>query len=477
MWLAGRKPAGAKAPVSTTNSLAVLPFADLSQGKDQEYFSDGLTEELLNVLVKVPNLKVAGRTSSFSFKGKNEDLRTIGQKLGVANILEGSVRKSGDRIRITAQLVKADDGFHLWSETYDRTLDDVFAVQDEIAKNVAEALKVTLLGQNAGSPKPDAAAYDLVLQARHVMMNRTEANIRFGRELLDRALKLSPDYAPAWATLGLVHARTAEMAVTIDQRRKALDEARKALAKALELDPNLAVAHSRMASIQMDSWDFDGAERSTALAIAADPRNSIILGNASHTYAALGQLDKALSLSERVREAEPLNATSYINLANIYLLVHRFEQAEAVILKADSLGFSDPFLYGLLGSVRVVRGDIAGARAANTKFVGLSGMGDYAQFSGDAILEFTAGNPAKAQAAAAEFERRFGADDPTTAAMIRAWRGEADAAFAWLEKAYAARDPQLGRIYTLYELQSLQKDPRWNALLKKIGLPIVPPAS
>src|SRR5262249_22157752 len=149
--------------------IAVLPFVDMSAAKDQEYFTDGLTEELLNALARIPDLRVIGRTSSFQFKGKNEDLRVIGQKLAVASLLEGSVRKAGDHLRITVQLVKAADGFHLWSETYDRRLDDIFAVQDDIARSVAGALKVTLLGAKPATPAPGAEAYTQVLQARHLL--------------------------------------------------------------------------------------------------------------------------------------------------------------------------------------------------------------------------------------------------------------------------------------------------------------------
>ncbi len=246
------------APPTEVNSLAVLPFTNLTSDKEQEYFSDGLTEELLNALVKIPDLKVAGRTSSFSFKGKNEDLRTIGEKLGVANILEGSVRKSGDRVRITAQLVKAAEGFHLWSEVYDRTLNDIFAVQDDIAKSVAEALKVTLLGKSAEPTTPNAEAYDLVLQARYIMRSGTEDSIRRARTVLERALALAPEYAAVWAEMGLLHRKTYERTLTVEAAQEALRQVRHALTRALELDPELALAHSRMASAQLALWDFAG---------------------------------------------------------------------------------------------------------------------------------------------------------------------------------------------------------------------------
>ena len=174
-------------------TLAVLPFVDMSAGKDQEYFADGLAEELLNSLARIPELRVTGRTSSFQFKGRNEDLRDIGRKLNVATLLEGSVRKAGSRIRITVQLVKAADGFHLWSETYDRQMDDIFAVQDEIAREVAGAMQVTLLGRKAGAPAPSGETYNLLLQARHLLKQHDQANRRKAQELVERALARDRD--------------------------------------------------------------------------------------------------------------------------------------------------------------------------------------------------------------------------------------------------------------------------------------------
>jgi serine/threonine-protein kinase len=459
------------APVAETNSLAVLPFTDLSSGKDQEYFSDGLTEELLNALVKIPELKVAGRTSSFAFKGKNEDLRSIARKLGVSNILEGSVRKAGNKIRITAQLVKAEDGFHLWSETYDRTLDDIFAVQDDIAKAVAAALQVTLLGKGTDAPKPDAEAYDLVLKAYFVMQKRTEGTILQAKKLLDEALKKSPDYAPAWAAMALAHIRDGEVATTIEARQQTGERARQALAHALELDPNLAVAHSRMAWVQRESWDFAGAERSIARALAADPKNPIVMGNAAIFYGIMGRLDEAIALSERVVKVEPLSLTAYTNFAGSYLVAGRLGEAEELCRKALELDPDYDTAYTMLGDIQVRQGEPEAARKSFARGNDLMGRGDYGRLSYEAIVEHTAGNASASKAAVLEFEKRFGTQDPLIAAQIRAWRGEADAAFDWLHKALAARDPALGTIKLDPYLASLRADPRWNVLLKKIGLP------
>ena len=470
---AAHAPGGGTATVVETNSLAVLPFTNMSPDKDQEYFSDGLTEELLSALSKIPDLKVAGRTSSFSFKGKNEDLRAIGEKLGVANILEGSVRKSGDRIRISAQLVKAADGFHLWSESYDRGLDDVFKVQEEIAGSVARSLQVTLLGEAAPARTPDAEAYDLVLRARYAMRSTTEEGIRRGREMLERALKMSPDHAPAWAEMGLTHLRDSERATTREERLQAFDRAREALTRALELDPANAVALSRLASVERNAWQFAEAQRTTEKALAADPKNPVVLGNAATLYAGLGRMDDTIRLMEQVLQADPLDVVSLGNLAISYVQSGRLDEAEKLgrhILEIEPDNWTG---YYLLGDISLLRGRAEEARPFYSKFNELAGYGDYGRLMNDSRLEHTAGNEAVARRAVEEFETRFGEEDPGSCAEIRAWRGEADAAFAWLDKGLSRRDPYMARINESYWLASLKSDPRWNTLLEKIGLPTV----
>ncbi len=461
----------APAAVAATNSITVLPFADLSPDKDQEYFSDGLTEELLSVLAKIPELKVAGRTSSFSFKGRSEDLRTIGEKLGVAHILEGSVRKVGNQLRITAQLVKAADGFQLWSETYDRTLEDMFAVHDDIARWVAWELRVALLVRGAEAPRPNAEAYDLVLQARFVMQNATEESVRRGREIMERALSLAPGYAPVWAGMGLVHRRENFLATTAEERQQANERARRALAKALELDPGLAIAHSRMAGVQHDAWEFAAAERSHERALAAGPKDPIVMGNAAIFYDCVGRRDEAIALQERRLDVDPLDLNGYTNLASSYTHAGRLDEAEARLRRVLGLAPDFAWAHVGLGKVHLLRGDVEEARATFARFQELAAGGDYWRIFFDAIVEHSAGNATASASAAMEFERRFGASDPTTCAEIRAWRGEADAAFAWLDRALELHDPGLASIKDDFYLIPLHVDPRWNTLLERIGLP------
>ncbi len=236
-----------EASVAHGKSIAVLPFVNMSSDAEQEYFSDGISEEILNALAKVKGLQVTGRTSSFAFKGKNQDLRKIGEALGVENILEGSVRKSGNTVRITAQLIRVDNGFHLWSETYDRELDNIFAIQDEIAANILQQLKTTLLeGEETTvtAARTSAEAYDLYLLAKQRMYERTGPTIEAAAELLDRAIAIDPEYAPAYAQRGIANLLLAEGTGSYGNipREQADAQGKLYLDKALQLDPMLAEA-------------------------------------------------------------------------------------------------------------------------------------------------------------------------------------------------------------------------------------------
>jgi TolB-like protein len=259
------EPTTAASTTTATPSIAVLPFVDMSSGKDQQYFTDGLSEELLNGLAKIPELRVTGRTSSFQFRGTNEDPRVIGQKLNVATLLQGSVRKEGTNLRIAVQLLNVTDGFHIWSETYDRTLDDVFAVQGEIARSVARALERTLLGEKASARPLDADAYNLGLQAFYLLKSPTEKTTREAKALVEQALKRDPEYAAGWDALAYVHMREFEQAQTFADKQTALGLQERALDRALALDPELVEAHARLARLRRLKWDFAGADESRVL--------------------------------------------------------------------------------------------------------------------------------------------------------------------------------------------------------------------
>jgi TolB-like protein/Tfp pilus assembly protein PilF len=316
-------------------SIAVLPFVNMSDDASNEFFSDGISEEILNALAKVRELKVAGRTSSFAFKGQNQDLRVIADTLGVQNILEGSVRKAGDTVRITAQLVKADDGFHLWSETYDRKLDDVFAIQDEIANAILLAMKATLLDEASSvvsATRTAAEAYELYLLAKQRMYERTEINLKSAAELLDRAIAIDETYAPAYAQRGIATLLLSETSYGTIPNDQANAQSRLYLDKALELDRNLAEAWAGLGLY------YNGpplqAEKSIEVlerALTLNP-NLINAGNwLALVYMGTNRARDALDLLNKLSERDPLYKPAFGNRVGMMAWMGQTTEARAVI--------------------------------------------------------------------------------------------------------------------------------------------------
>ena len=458
-----------------TNSLAVLPFADRSPDGDQEYFTDGLSEELMNALGRTPDLRVAGRTSSFAFKGKDVSLQSIGEQLGVANILEGSVRKSGDQIRVSVQLVTATDGFQLWSQTYDRTLDDVFAVQDEIARSVATALKVTLLNEQAttGSGQPSAEAYDLVLQARFVIDDYGHDAINRAESLLGQALKIAPEYGLAWAELGRVHLHEyATESESAEEDRQFLDEARKALLRALSLDPDLAVAHSRLSWVQshMD-WDFAAAERSVQRALKLAPQNMVVLGNASSLFRLLGRFEESLEILQQQLRADPLSQITLHNLAITYYEAGRLSEMESTFQRMLEIEPENHYAYRFLGYARLQQGRIQEARDFFSRFFEKQDEDESWRPYLAALVAHFAGNREDARQAVASFVSSYGETRFISCAQLFALTGDSDQAFEWLDRALAARTPGLPGSRNELFFGDLRNDPRWNLFWQEVGFP------
>jgi TolB-like protein len=301
--------------VADNDSIAVLPFVNMSEDKANEYFSDGISEELLNLLSKIPQLKVAARTSSFSFKGKGVEIPEIARQLHVANVLEGSVRRSGEQLRITAQLIRAAEGYHLWSETYDRKMDDIFKIQDEIAGEVVKELKVKLLGAAPKARTTDPKAYALYLQARQLGRQSTPEAFAQSDALLRRVLEIDPRYAPAWERLGTNFITQAGFGLL--PTSEGLARAREANEKALAIDPNYPPAHSGLGYNAMLNNDFVSAAKHFERALALDPNDLDVLGNVALFLQSVGRLHEALTLEEAIVRRDPVNVTALFNLGHI----------------------------------------------------------------------------------------------------------------------------------------------------------------
>ena len=360
-------------PGVEARSIAVLPFVNMSADPEQEFFSDGLSEEILNLLAQIRDLKVIGRTSSFAFKGRNEDLRTIGDTLGVAYLLEGSVRKAGNDLRITAQLIEVEGGSHLWSQTYDRKLENVFAIQSEIAGAIAEALKVNLVapGQAAPVAQPAASlpAYELFLHARRLIHGRTRSGIEAARQLLDEALALDPDYAPALAASAqavlLQNNQPAGYGDIPPEQAAAL--AQPLLDRALALDPKLAEAHAAQGLLFNQQGDSARAEAALVKALALNPN----LADALHWQAGLlgdaGRLRDQLAVRLRLAGIDPLNVANLLSLNFTLRDSGKLAEAEAVATRLLRAFPDNPQGYGarafdLLGAGRLAEAQEPAAR-------------------------------------------------------------------------------------------------------------------
>ena len=338
----------AKNSDETEKSIAVLAFENISNDPDQEYLADGLSEEILNLLANVPELTVIGRTSSFAFKGKHKDLREIAQILEVAHILEGSVRKSGDQIRITVQLIKGSDGSHLWSETYDRKINDIFVVQDEIAGIVTETLKVTLLQKSDSQydHKINAEAYNLFLRGRYFYEeNSGTKTTKSAENWFQESIKLDSSYSLAWTYLSMCYWRQASGS---DQLM--FKKAKKAAEKAILFDPTSAIAAVNMAEILDNEYELESAEKQIKLALKLDPIDPYVLRNACRFYTLLGNKEESIEYGKLALKNDPIQRTALNYLILAYFYSGQYEEAKRLTKRATEKGYSGSYskLYNIL---------------------------------------------------------------------------------------------------------------------------------
>jgi len=443
-------------------SIAVLPFVNMSSDKEQEYFSDGISEELLNLLAKIPQLQVTARTSSFSFKGKEVAIPEIARTLHVAHVLEGSVRKAGNSVRISAQLIKAGTGTHLWSQTYDRKLDDIFAIQDEIAVDVVKQLKVTLLGAAPKARTTDPKAYALYLQARQLGHQSTAEAFEKSDALYHQVLEIDPRYAPAWVGLaGNFVNKVGGGGVVSNQEGFA--PARELAEKALAIDPDYAPAHSTLGYIANLENDDAGAAKHFERALTLDPTDPDVLRGASAFLSNLGRLEEALALDQAIVRRDPVNTTVLFNLGNCQRFSGRYDEAIASLRTALSLNAGEGGVHYLLGLTLLLKGDAAGALAETEQEPNFSRM------IGLPMAYHALGRKADSDDALSALIAKYEKDTSYNIAYVYAFRGEADQAFAWLDKALEYHDPGLAEIVAENLFDKIHADPRWLPFLRKIG--------
>jgi TolB-like protein/cytochrome c-type biogenesis protein CcmH/NrfG len=442
-------------------SIAVLPFVNMSEDKANDYFADGISEELLNLLAKVPQLKVTARVSSFSFKGKELDIPEIARRLHVAHVLEGSVRKAGDQVRISAQLIHAADGFHMWSETYDRKLDDIFKIQDEVAGKVVKELKVTLLEPQPKSRTTDPKAYVLYLQAGQLGRQKTAEAIEKSDALYHQVLEIDPRYAPAW--LGLARNLINKANGSMVSSQEGYAGAREAAEKALAIDPDYAPANATLGYIATVENDYAGAAKHYKRALTLDPTDLSVVNSAAFLLKSLGRLDEALALGEAIVRRDPVNTTAVNSLGYRQRWSGRYDEAISSFRTALSLTPGRGNVHYQLGMTLLLKGDAAGALAEIEQEPNESDRMEGLPMAYDALGRKAESDTALA-AVIAKYEK-----DAYTIAYVYAFRGEADQAFAWLDKAVAYHDPGLSDIVVENLFDKIHSDPRWLPFLRKIG--------
>ena len=457
-------------PEAMTNadrSVAVLPFVNMSEDQANEYFADGISEEMLNLLARIPELRVISRSSTFTFKGEDIDIKEVGEKLDVAHILEGSVRKSGDTVRITVQLIDARTDAHIWSETYDRNLHDIFAIQDEIAESVVGRLRVTLLGGVATARVVDPDAYNLFLQARYVLNQYDESRLPEARQLLQEALDIAPDYALAMAELARVHAR---MSGNPDLPEETFNEHREKMrsltARAMALDPDNATVRAYYGSSLSyeEGRHVDGAEH-IARAVELAPTDAYILRLAGLFARRMGKIEAANKIFKFLVSRDPLCISCKWSLAIGYRAVSRLDEADYLVRQILHTEY-EQHARSMLGANQILRGD---PQAALSEF-NLIDPSDDLWAEGRAMAFHDLGR-------LEDFERemeilRAQDTDMDSLAFVYAWIGDSDAAFAAFDFMLETFG-QLPRIM-LYspELARLHSDPRWAELMARNGKPL-----
>lgn len=458
-------------PEPLSNTIAVLPFESMSDNRDDEHFADGLTEELNHALAGVPGLKVTGRTSSFYYKGRNEDLRVIGETLGVAHLLEGSVRRSEDRLRVTAQLIKSADGFHLWSKTYDRSMADILDIQEDIARNVVAAMKETLFGGDDSQPgddRPDDPyVYALYLRALGAFQQSSSTSLAIAQELLEQIVELQPGFAPAWARLANVHGRRI---MAMDEtyplsREEAWLRISHANETALSLDPNNAVANANLGGV---TWLMRGDAAAAAplleRAVELDPHDTDILLLAASFAKFTRRIDQAIELEEYLVDRDPLCTGCWHSLGKSYMYGGRIDKAEQAFLTYQVIvGGGGEWNMGML---LLLKGE---PEAALESFEQLDHH-EYIRLQGRAMALHDLGNIGEFEKVMEELIDGWGHQWPTTVAGAYAWAGRADDAFDWLDRSIESGD--------LLDIQSefpqpvfdkIRDDERWPKVMERIG--------
>jgi TolB-like protein/Tfp pilus assembly protein PilF len=461
------------AQLAGSNSIAVLPLTNESGDAKEQYFSDGISEDLITALSQFPGLNVIGRTSSFQFRDSKEDSRSIGAKLGVAHLLEGSVRRAGDVVRVSAELINTANGIAQWSERYDRPYKDLFALQDEITRAVAGALRTKLLpGEHAAAqserpPSGSLDAYNAFLQGQFYYSRITEADLRKGIESFTQATELDPRYAFAWSRLSIAWTGLGGSFLEGTPAQEAFAKARAAADRALSLSPELAAAHVARGNVLLSAdFDWRGAEAEFRRAVELAPNDGWAKFNLGNQLAAFGEVEQAIALTREAIATEPLRANWYNWLATYLSGLNRLDEAERAVRRAIELQPGAASYHQRLAIIEIQRGNAQAALAAAQQEP--SGLWQDVAL---ALARQIGGDRGAADAALKTLIDKWAGVGPYQVAEVYALRNDAKETFAWLDRAWSSRDP--GISYLLYDplILRYKDDPRFAAFCRKVGLP------
>ena len=451
--------------IETDPSIAVLPLADLSQAHDQAYFSDGISEELLNLLAKVPKLRVIARTSSFSFKGKDTAIPDIARALNVAALLEGSVRKAGDTVRITVELIRAKDGAQLWSENYNRKFDDIFAIQDEIAVKVVEQLKIKLLGAAPTAKPVDPKAFALILQAQELADQQSKASRQQAERLFRQALDIAPNEARAWAALARIYVN--QMILAERPSGEATRLVNEAANRALAIEPDNPLALAQLARVASDhDLDLAAAAHYYQRILDKEPGNLHGINGAASLLKNIGRTEQALPLFEYRIAHDPANPTAYYNWGNALLDASHWDAAIEAYRTVLRLSPQFSTARGGIGTALLIGKHDAAAALKEFE----AEPDESTRLQGLALSLHALGRAKEADVALQSFVDKYASDQPEfIATAVYAVHGDADGTFAWLDKAVTANDPGTATVLNEPIFDSLHGDPRWLPFLRKVG--------
>jgi TolB-like protein/Tfp pilus assembly protein PilF len=461
------------AQLAGSNSIAVLPLTNESGDAKEQYFSDGVSEDLITALSQFPGLRVIGRTSAFQFRDSKEDSRSIGTKLGVAHLLEGSVRRSGDVVRVSAELIRTEDGSAQWSERYDRPYKDLFALQDEITRSVAGALRAKLLSgeheaaQSERPPSGSLEAYDAFLQGQFYFSRSTETEVRKAIEFYTQATELDPRYALAWSRLSRVWARLGGGFLEGAPAQEAFARARAAADRALSLSPELAAAHlARGYVLLRTGFDWRGTEAEFRRAVELAPNDGQAKFYLGNQLAAFGEVDRAIVLSREALVTEPLQADWYKWLASYLSGLNRLDEAERAVRRAIELQPGGADFQGQLAIIEIQRSNAQAALAAAQQ----ESTGPWQDIA-LALARQIGTDRSAADAALKTLVDKDAGGAPYQIAQVYALRNDAKETFTWLDRAWSSRDAGIRYLLNDPFIRRYKDDPRFAAFCKKVDLP------